>query len=248
MKTIDLLPKDIYKGHLILVNDRHPIVCPIDPSELMMTEDNIMLHRDSSRMLFKIFEHLNCHDDIAYVSGYRSNQEQTELFEQSYEENGEEYTRKFVALPSCSEHETGLAIDLGLKKDNIDFICPDFPYEGICQEFRELAYDYGFIERYLETKEDITHISKEPWHFRYVGYPHSQIMRSKNLSLEEYHDFIKGYSIYQPYQFVENNRLVEIFYVPIKHKESICLRDDVIAKVSGNNIDGVIVTAWRLCV
>ena len=31
---------------------------------------------------------------------------------------------------------SGLAVDLALKRDNIDFICPDFPYQGICNDFR----------------------------------------------------------------------------------------------------------------
>lgn len=63
------------------------------------------------------------------------------------QENGTEFTAKFVAMPGHSEHQTGLAIDLGLRQPDIDFIRPAFPYEGICQKFRELAPAFGFIER-----------------------------------------------------------------------------------------------------
>ena len=84
-------------------------------------------------------------------------------------ENGEEFTNQFVARPGHSEHQTGLAIDLGLKQPDIDFLRPYFPYKGICQTFRELSTDYGFIERYPAGKEAITGIAHEPWHFRYVG-------------------------------------------------------------------------------
>ena len=74
--------------------------------------------------------------------------EQQDIFKQSLKDNGRTFTQQFVALPGKSEHQTGLAIDLGLKKESIDFIRPDFPYIGICQQFREKSVPYGFIERY----------------------------------------------------------------------------------------------------
>lgn len=94
-------------------------------------------------------------------------------------------------------------------------------------------------------KQNITHIAHEPWHFRYVGFPHSLIMKEKDLCLEEYHEFLKVYSIYQPYTYVVNHRVFDIFYVPINQEEIIALRSDAIYQVSGNNHDGVIVTVWR---
>ena len=83
-----------------------------------------------------------------------------------------------MALPGCSEHQTGLAIDLGKAAGYIDFIRPAFPYDGVCGRFRRLAARYGFIERYQRGKEEVTGISAEPWHFRYVGAPHAQLMES----------------------------------------------------------------------
>lgn len=35
-----------------------------------------------------------------------------------------------------------------------------------------------------DTEQDL--IAHEPWHFRYVGMPHSEIMTFKGLTLEEY--------------------------------------------------------------
>ncbi len=54
---------------------------------------------------------------IVLVSGYRTLEEQTRIYETSLKENGEEFTRKFVALPNASEHQTGLAIDLALNEE-----------------------------------------------------------------------------------------------------------------------------------
>ena len=101
-------------------------------------------------------------------------------------DNGPAFTEQFVARPGHSEHQTGLAIDLGLRQQSIDFIRPEFPYEGICQQFRQQAPSFGFIERYPKGKERITGIAHEPWHFRYVGTPHSERMAGLGLTLEEY--------------------------------------------------------------
>ena len=106
-------------------------------------------------------------------------------------EHGETFTRQYVALPGCSEHQTGLAIDLGKAAGYIDFIRPAFPYDGVCGRFRRLAARYGFIERYQRGKEEVTGISAEPWHFRYVGAPHAQLMETNGLCLEEYRDFLR---------------------------------------------------------
>ncbi len=137
---------------------------------------------------------------------------------------------------------------LGLNKENIDFICPDFPYEGICNAFRKTAPAYGFIERYPNKKEQITGIAHEPWHFRYVGYPHSEIMKEKSLVLEEYIDFMKRYRGDGNHLRIRKNRKsIEIFYVEADQTEvaAIPLPEKAVYQISGNNVDGFIVTVWR---
>ena len=120
------------------------------------------------------------------VSGWRSFEEQTDIYQNSLVKNGRSFTRKYVALPGHSEHQTGLAIDLGLRGPELDFIRPDFPYTGICQRFRERAVDFGFVERYPAGKEAVTGITHEPWHFRYVGPAHAREIVRRGLALEEY--------------------------------------------------------------
>jgi D-alanyl-D-alanine carboxypeptidase len=55
----------------------------------------------------------------------------------------------------------------------------------------EHAREYGFIVRYPEGKEDITKITYEPWHFRYVGVEHAKYIEENHLTLEEYIDLLK---------------------------------------------------------
>lgn len=175
-------------NRLLLVNSQH--ACPVDTSQdLIPVHDSypqILLEREAACALFRLMEKLDGWHSIVPVSGWRSLKEQQSIYDQSLRDNGLEFTRQFVALPRHSEHQTGLAIDLGLRQPDIDFIRPAFPYEGICQTFRELAPAYGFVERYPSGKEAVTGIAHEPWHFRYVGTPHAEEMTRLGLTLEEY--------------------------------------------------------------
>ena len=234
----------IYSGSLILVNAEHPLrdgrrppLAPAAPGSAVLLETR------ASAMLTGALERLGAVGEIVPVSGWRSRAEQQQIWDGSMAENGEDFTRKYVAIPGCSEHQTGLAIDLALRSDSIDFIRPDFPYDGICGRFRAIAADYGFIERYPAGKEKITGIADEPWHFRYVGRPHARLMRDMGLTLEEYVELLRGY----PYPgrllsaagggydaFVGFSRS----YTPQEHRAP--------CQVSGNNVDGYILTLWRL--
>lgn len=248
MKTIKLEASEIYCGTLILVNAQyawkgHSVK---DLTPVSTGFPNILLKREVSDILKMILKKISARNLIVPVSGYRSRKEQAAIYNSSLKENGETFTKKYVALPDHSEHQTGLAVDLGLNTKNIDFICPAFPYEGICNAFRKTAPEYGFIERYEKEKEEITGISHEPWHFRYVGYPHSRIMKENALSLEEYIEFIKNYR--------EDRALIcktgygtkaKIYYVPAEEENTqLTVPEDGIYQISGNNTDGFIITVW----
>ncbi len=231
----ELKRENIGKGTLICVNADHLLMH--QERDLEKLTKDIWLEKKTNRNLQLALKRIDARSKIVAVSGFRSLQEQTDLYQTSLKENGELYTKRFVALPNASEHQSGLAIDLALNSDNIDFICPSFPYYGICQAFRDIAMRFGFIERYTEEKKLITKIAKEEWHFRYVGIPHAEIMKERQLCLEEYIEWIKqftypkwycckGYKLsYIPYQN-------ENFWIDLKRNQSI----------SGNNIDGFILT------
>lgn len=247
--AITLKKEKIYTGPLLLVN----LDCPLrveDESNLIcadMSFPNVKMKREVVNVLLMIFEKIGCGNKIVPVSGYRTAKEQLQIYENSLKESGEEFTRKYVALPYRSEHQTGLAIDLGLNQEQIDFIRPNFPYEGICQEFRKAAPEYGFIQRYPKGKEKITGIAHEPWHFRYVGYPHSEIMTKKGLTLEEYMEFIKGYSYEKEHLFTNKyGKTMEIFYAASREEDiTLHLPRKTVYQISGNNRDGFIITLWR---
>lgn len=251
MNRLTLERNKIYQGNLLLVNGSYPLAGggemekDLTPADIRFPD--ILMRHDAAVALQNIFEKIGSKDNIVPVSGYRSKTEQTVIYEESLKENGEEFTGKYVALPGHSEHQSGLAIDLGLNQEKIDFICPDFPYEGICEAFRKAAPDYGFIERYTGDKEEITGISKEPWHFRYVGFPHSRIMEERGMSLEEYVGFLKSCKEDKRLIYPFADRMeIQIYYVPAKEgKTLITMQETEFYQISGNNFDGFIVTVWR---
>ncbi len=192
--------------------------------------------------------------EIVGVSGYRTREEQVEIFEDSLKENGREFTEKYVAFPDHSEHQTGLAIDLAENREEIDFICPEFPCEGICQRFREKMAGFGFVERYLKEKQNITGIGAEPWHFRYVGAPHARLMQQKKMALEEYVEWLKQFHLWQnPLSLYLPKKEIKIGYV--RAQGEVTKIDGLDAwmgggqkvkmEVSGNNVDGFILTCTR---
>ena len=234
----------IHSGLLVLVNAEHPIrrrerpvLAPAAPGS------DVLLDTRAAAMLTGLISRLGAAGEIVPVSGWRSMREQREIWDGSMAENGTEFTRKYVALPGCSEHQTGLAIDLALRSDNIDFIRPDFPYDGICGRFRALAADYGFVERYQGGKEGVTGIAAEPWHFRYVGRPHARIMCEMGLCLEEYVEYLRAYPY--PERLLEVRGEVYEAEVGFAGARDTLGLPDAPYQVSGNNVDGYIYTLWR---
>ena len=119
-----------------------------------------------------------------------------------------------------------------------------------------LCVEYGFIHRYPANKEAETHISNEPWHYRYVGVPHSYVISKERYCLEEYIEALKEYTLSGKLLCIDAdgeigecdmNTLPEagyvIYYVPSAGAETVIeypAESDEYS-VSGNNSDGFVV-------
>ena len=126
---------------------------------------------------------------IELDSTTRSVAEQQKLWDDWIIEFGEDYVKKYVAVPGFSEHHTGLAIDVCIEKDGkrIDDNDEMIAEKEIFAKVHEKLAKYGFILRYLEGKEDITGYGYEPWHFRYINNPAiAKEIMDAGITLEEY--------------------------------------------------------------
>ena len=245
MRTVTLDRAQTARGPLILVNAAHPLADAPGP-ELSPPDElrpGILLERQAARLLDACVRAAGGWQAIVPVSGWRSLEEQRRIWADTWDREGEDFTRSYVALPRCSEHQTGLAIDLAQAAEHIDFIRPSFPDGGACGQFRRLAAEYGFIQRYRREKEALTGIAAEPWHFRYVGVPHARLLEDNGLCFEEYADFLRT----GPKRCtLSNGRRVAVSYLPcpgetmeLAEPENACLQ------ISGHNDGAFIVTAWE---
>lgn len=128
--------------------------------------------------------------DIELDSAYRSMSIQKELFEEFKEKYWEEYANKNAAPSGYSEHHTGLAIDICIKKENGEIISENHEMIVECEMFEKVhkkLANYGFILRYPDGKDNITWYSYEPRHLRYIWDVNiAKEIMEKWLTFEEY--------------------------------------------------------------
>lgn len=175
-----------YEQSLMLVNQSHPLPQDFVPQMAEYKDSGVQMNvamLDAYAKLSKSVTQKT--DDNLYVSSvYRTAEEQGALHAEDPD----------YALPAGhSEHQTGLAADVYV-----------FEHAGMAfleseagKHVNQSCYDFGFIIRYPEGKEEITKIPFEPWHLRYVGLPHSKIIQQKFISFEEYIDLLEPGKFYR---------------------------------------------------
>ncbi|MBO5095544.1 MAG: M15 family metallopeptidase [Bacilli bacterium] len=187
--------------YAILVNKNNILNETFIPEDLVDCTENDIPRYDSSHKVYLVHEALEAFlkmqneafkngYHIIITSGYRSYEYQQFILNKIIEIKGDE-AYKTVAIPGTSEHQTGLAIDIGIKRNGVYIPDAMINHECLQPEIKwaqENAYKFGYILRYPKGKEDITGYNYEQWHFRYVGHSIATEMYENNIStLEEYH-------------------------------------------------------------
>lgn len=123
--------------------------------------------------------------------GYRNFEYSLFYYEEAIREYGSAYEAcRHVFAAGCSEHSTGLAIDItdeGMYAANYynlhDETVADTP---VCQWMDAHCTDYGFIVRYPAGKEAVYGMACYPGHYRYVGVEAAKYITENNLCFEEF--------------------------------------------------------------
>lgn len=119
------------------------------------------------------------------VSGYRSYQTQASIYERKLKNTGSHAKAdEYVARPGASEHQLGMAMDLGW--DDYHGTSDKFSRATAGAWATENCWKYGFILRYQAGWEDITGYKAEEWHFRYVGKENARKIYENQMPLETY--------------------------------------------------------------
>lgn len=182
-KTVDNSRQD---WNLILVNDWNSV--PEDYHvKLYKTENGEHVNEQIYPFIEEMLEAAkNDGHSPEITSGYRSRNEQKQLFNERVDEyralgysksEATSLTNEYAARPGFSEHETGLAVDIN-SADGNSWELYGWLSKNCCK--------YGFILRYPKGKEEITGIEYEPWHFRYVGTEAAEYINEHGITLEEY--------------------------------------------------------------
>ena len=200
---------------LLLVNGKYKINENYVPQVIYHEERDVEINRcakDAFDELSKaLFEKTG--ETLFISSAYRDYEKQQEI----KEEEG-----KIAQNPGCSEHQTGLAIDVFVK----NFAGKSFIKSQSGQFVNEKCGDYGFIIRYPVFGEGKTGISYEPWHLRYVGLPHSQIISNSKINFEEYIDFFELGDFYTYENYVITRQNTNNIFVPESYESAVVSEDN----------------------
>ena len=173
-----------FHGNILLVNADHRLPADYVPEGLVnlyqmrhsfrLASSEIYLTRETYEAAEKMFHAAEEQDMNGFyiTSGYRSYQRQAEVYAESEPGKAQE--------PGASEHQTGMAFDVTAESSSGDFETTA-QYGWLMQH----AHEYGFIQRYPANKSDITGISYEPWHYRFVGVDAATRMYKTGQCLEE---------------------------------------------------------------
>ena len=241
----------IYRGDLILVSNAAPFRFPDELSLASVADGknsayyirstDLLLDSDALAAVNHLMGEFLAQGGsktVNLVAAWRSEETQRYLYERNAVQYGAEHAARYVALPGCSEHHTGLAVDFSLYFPS--GTSADFSGEGEYAWITENAHRFGLILRYTDEKEIVTGIASEPWHFRYVGLPHAAAMREMGRCLEEYLDYLRAFPYDGAHLFLKQGAVrYEVWY---EKGSDVHLPIEGEYTVSGNNVDGLIVT------
>lgn len=226
---------DIKTGDLILVNNANPYTIPASPTATIIKD------YPAERHYYVVDNEISLNPEALIALNH--------FMDDYYAVNGSEdirvidsYRRSLTDI--SSEIITGLSFNIGIRinANSSTQYTPTDKYAWVTNN----CHNYGFIERYPEGKSDITGRDASFSHFRYVGIPHAVYMKENNLCLEEYIELVKGYNfITGRLKITIGDKEYEIYYVPENTADvvtEIHIEPNKVYNISGNNIDGFIVT------
>lgn len=172
------LPEEpTYIDGILIANKQHPLPSTFDPGE----DPNA---REAFGELAAAAS-LEGYQLTAF-STYRTYDRQVELYDNYVARDGVEEADRYSARPGYSEHQTGLAFDIGEVNQEQHWASSSFADTEAGEWLAENAHMYGFIMRYPKGKEQITGYMYEAWHFRYVGKDIAKEVYEADSTLEEY--------------------------------------------------------------
>ena len=238
-KEENIPAEKVKEGDLVIANEEH-LINPAEKSALVdleefkneyytLADEGVYLSKDAAEALNSMMADYNeatgLDDFIAYGT--------TETFTGT----GSYCPRYF------QERVAGNTVDLALNGAGMVL-----SYDGEDEEgwIVDNCYKYGFIVRYPRDKSEKTGEEYCPWHLRYVGKVHAENMHATGMCLEEYVEYLKSYSASAPLKCTAGYSDCSIYYIKSEGDITVGLLPIGGAyDISGNNIDGFIITRYN---
>ncbi len=200
MKTIDPWPNFKYTADgddlKAQVNKEHKLINDYAPTDLKNLYSDyqlytntatIMLRKEAADYLSLMLSDLkkDTGKNAVIASGYRSYNEQYKLYADWVRQLGQDEADKVSARPGFSEHQLGTAVDFIDQESGLT-LTNNFQKTKAGKWIFENSYKYGYIQSYLENKEEITGYSHEAWHYRYIGIDNATAVHDSGLTLKEW--------------------------------------------------------------
>lgn len=170
----------------IVVNKKRPLPTTFVPSDLKHINEGKQIRSEAATAFQKMIKAAEQDgQSFKIISAYRSYSDQVDVYNGWVKRDGQVKADTYSARPGYSEHQTGLAVDLGNVNGmcDLDICFADMP---LGKWLSVHAYRYGFIIRFPSNKIHITGYQYEPWHIRYVGAYLAEKLQDTHQTMEEY--------------------------------------------------------------
>ena len=263
--TTKVMVKDkVYVGPLLLINEDHPFNNFNIGASLVEVHDKRTKIEVDGKMNYSLYfqskfvkvDKSILHDLLAMTDAcYRETKINdlalsTNGAYRTYDEQQDLFDKGLTTLKGgCSDYNSGLSVYFMGYPDNFYHFDDEKYASGttLAEWLKQNAYKYGFVKRHDGTKTAITGQKDDIGQYRYVGYPHSYIMKEQDLCLEEYIAVISRYNVNGQHYVVtaDDGHTYEIYYVPLAGdvtEVKVPAQNTVPYTISGDNYGGFIVT------
>jgi len=173
----------------ILVNKHNSLPRYYEPEDLVTPDmpakgTHLQLRAEAAKALVDMSRaaQVEIGKPIQLVSGYRSYDNQKDLYDKYVAKDGQEAADTYSARPGFSEHQTGLTADLSTVHGKME----KFGDSKLGKWTAENSWKFGYVLRYTPQNHSTAGYQPESWHYRYVGKELAKYYHENHLnSLEE---------------------------------------------------------------
>lgn len=238
---LDIDNSQVYSGELIEVNSQKPYVSAEIPPVV-----NLISYRNEYYTLIN--------DTDPVILNAEAAEALNMMMEDYYKSTGQSnfliygttdtYTGEGSYCPyAFPESVTGNTIDVAVNVGS-----SVLTYDGLDVEkwIVENCYKYGYIVRFPENKSEKTGYTYCPWHLRYVGKVHAEVMHELDCCFEEYLEMLDTYTYNRPLYYNMNGSMYYIYTAKSAGQTTkVCVPAQSEYTISGNNTDSFVITSQR---